>query len=160
MQFEWNFIWLIDRPRCFAYLTGFSIEWFLAELWPFEKNPYFSVVLQCKLRLVIATPQKLLVQFLPNFTRMISIKPSFAYRRRFPVQWFLTKLWPFNDFCFKKFVSATSHILLMQFEWNFIGLIDRPWCFAYLRVFSIGWFLAEFWTLEKKHIFLLCYNVN
>jgi hypothetical protein len=77
MQFQWNFTGLICSSSSFAYCTGFPVEWFLAELWPFDKRCFFSVLPDTQ-KLVRTTPHKLLVQFYPNFTGIISTKSSCA----------------------------------------------------------------------------------
>jgi hypothetical protein len=46
MQFQWNFTGLICSSSHCAYCTGFPVEWFLAELWPFDKKVFFSVCCQ------------------------------------------------------------------------------------------------------------------
>jgi hypothetical protein len=78
MQFQWNFTGLICSSSPCAYCTGFPVEWFLAELWPFDKKVFFFCVLPDTQKLVGTTPHKLLVQFYPNFIGMISTKSSCA----------------------------------------------------------------------------------
>jgi hypothetical protein len=75
MQFQWNFTGLICSSSPCAYCTGFPVEWFWPSYGPLIKRCFFLRVTQ---KLVRTTPHKLLVQFYPNFTGMISTKSSCA----------------------------------------------------------------------------------
>jgi hypothetical protein len=63
MQFQWNFTGLICSSCPCACCTGFPVEWFLAELWPFDKKVFFSVC--CQIRKSLS--RLLLINYWCNF---------------------------------------------------------------------------------------------
>ena len=80
------------------------------------------------LKIFLATPQNLLLQFHPDFIGMLSTKLSFAYCLDFVVHWFLSELWPFEDFYF----WSLSQNLPVHFakQWNLlIFLASTIYCF-------------------------------
>ena len=69
----------------------------------------------------------------------------------------VVSIFQFNDFLHSncplkilKFIRTNSPKVLMQFEWNFTGLITGSSPCTYVTGFLIVWFLAEFWPFEKK----------
>jgi hypothetical protein len=104
-QFQWNFTGLICSSSPCAHCTGFPVEWFLAELWTFDKKVFFLCFADTQK--LVRTTHKLLVQFYPNVTGMISTKSSCAL-----------------SICpsVTKVVPTTPHKLLGQFHSNFTGI--------------------------------------
>ena len=115
---NWSVLKKISKQRC-GYLDEKSIRGHLSLsgdsscfcgtfekfIWVFTLSPHyrnhliqFVTVCPTVTKVVLTTSQKLLVWFHPNFTGMISVKCSCAYNQHFTVHWFLSELWPFNDF--------------------------------------------------------------
>jgi hypothetical protein len=67
MQFQWNFTGLICSSSPCAYCTGFLVDWFLAELWPFDKKVFFSVC--CQIRKSLS--RLLLINYRCNFIQTL-----------------------------------------------------------------------------------------
>jgi hypothetical protein len=84
-------IFWLNRPSVCPYEVNLERQvGFLCRLYGVVATyrDHFSVVCPSVTKLV-RTTHKLLVQFHPPFTRMISTKSSCAYCQHFPVQWFL-----------------------------------------------------------------------
>jgi hypothetical protein len=65
---KWNFTGLICSSSPCAYCTGFPVEWFLAELWPFDKKVLFFSVC-CKIRKSLSG--LLLINYWCNFIQTL-----------------------------------------------------------------------------------------
>jgi hypothetical protein len=97
--------------------------WFLCRLYE-EVATYrghFSVV-------CLSVRHKTFPYYYPNCTGMISTKSCCAYRQHFSVQWFYDFCQSYGPsiffiFFILKFVRTISLIPLMQFQWNFTGLL-------------------------------------
>jgi hypothetical protein len=131
-------MWLINHMHDHKIIKGCKTDTNISQLvdfWHFcatSTNKWrqigitsLSSVCQSVTKLVWATPQKLLVQFHPNFTGMISSKSSCAYYWHFQIQWF--ELWPFNVLIFTVCSDYFSYIpsmlgLLLLYTINAISM--------------------------------------
>jgi hypothetical protein len=159
MQFQWNFTGLICSSSPCAYCRGFSVEWFLAELWPFDKKVFFSVCCQIHKSL----SGLLLINYWCNFIQTLQewSVPSLVVH--------IVSIFRLNDFCqsygpliifiFKVCPDYFSYTT-KQFQWNFTGLICSSSPCAYCTGFLVEWFLAELWPFDKKVFFSVCCQIN
>ena len=99
-QFELS--WVFERSKFeslkFNCIMSFLIEWFSVELWPLKKM-WFWYPLKVHVRLSQILSGLLLRNYWCDFIQT-STNCSGAYCQHYSVQWFLSELWPLNNFYF------------------------------------------------------------
>ena len=108
--FQWNLPFIIPNTWRGSYYTKVTLDCFLPELWPFVSFSHFVNRGSC-----LGNSSYSFQGILMKLSSYCSMTWRWSYFIEVMLSWFLSELWPFNNFSIVSLVSATLHAVFNGF---------------------------------------------